>query len=170
MNTFKKHFMTPDRMIVCASGINDHNEFVEAVRGYYEPLEPVKAPKREPAKYIGGELREICESFMTYISISFQGVAWKDPDMPALSVLKQLVGEGGGFSSGGPGKGMHSRSYTHILAKYPWIESIKAVNTNFTDSGNFGLDIICLNAYTPYAGEAIIKELIDLTKVTDLEV
>eukprot|EP00360_Condylostoma_magnum_P000482 CAMPEP_0168317174 /NCGR_PEP_ID=MMETSP0210-20121227/23149_1 /TAXON_ID=40633 /ORGANISM="Condylostoma magnum, Strain COL2" /LENGTH=137 /DNA_ID=CAMNT_0008312411 /DNA_START=669 /DNA_END=1082 /DNA_ORIENTATION=- len=87
--------MTPDRMIVCASGINDHNEFVEAVRGYYEPLEPVKAPKREPAKYIGGELREICESFMTYISISFQGVAWKDPDMPALSVLKQLVGEGG---------------------------------------------------------------------------
>lgn len=44
MNSFRKHFITPERMIVCASGIFDHNEFVEAVRGYYEPLEPVKAP------------------------------------------------------------------------------------------------------------------------------
>lgn len=77
------------------------------------------------------------------------------------------MGEGGGFSTGGPGKGMHSRAYTHILAKYPWIESVKATNSNFTDGGNFGLTIVCLNAYTPYSGEAIIKELIDLTRVTD---
>lgn len=38
-----------------------------------------------------------------------------------MTVLTYLMGGGNSFSSGGPGKGMHSRLYTRVLNQYHWV-------------------------------------------------
>lgn len=38
-----------------------------------------------------------------------------------MTVLTYLLGGGNSFSSGGPGKGMHSRLYTRVLNQYHWV-------------------------------------------------
>lgn len=55
------------------------------------------------------------------------------------SVLQTLMGGGGAFSTGGPGKGMYTRLYLNVLNKYDWVESAMAFNTQYTDTGLFGL-------------------------------
>lgn len=57
----------------------------------------------------------------------------------AYSLLQTIVGGGGAFSTGGPGKGMYTRLYLDVLNKHDWVESAMAFNTQYTDSGIFGL-------------------------------
>lgn len=61
MNEFRRQHITPNRIIVMASGINNHDEFVEAVRPYFEVVQARSAPEREQSKYIGGEWKEMDE-------------------------------------------------------------------------------------------------------------
>jgi hypothetical protein len=54
--------VTPDRMIICASGIDAHDDFVAAVAPYWVNLKPAVPPKREPTVYHGGEHRIMTDS------------------------------------------------------------------------------------------------------------
>lgn len=173
LNSFRKDVMSPENILVYGGGVYNHDEFVELARPYFENFSNKSNYTRSKSVYKGGERRvdmPADKAELTYLHLTFQGVSWSDSDMVALNVLKTLVGDGGGFSTGGPGKGMHARAYTHILAKYPWIDSVKTINSLFTDNGNFGIMTIGLSQYCGYMADAVTKELIDLTKVTDLEV
>ena len=52
-----------------------------------------------------------------------------------------LMGGGGSFSAGGPGKGMYTRLYTNVLNQYHWMYSAAAYNHAYADSGVF-----CINS------------------------
>ena len=52
-----------------------------------------------------------------------------------------LLGGGGSFSAGGPGKGMYSRLYLNVLNRHHWMYSATAYNHSYADSGVF-----CINA------------------------
>merc|ERR1719400_292256 len=52
-----------------------------------------------------------------------------------------MMGGGGSFSAGGPGKGMYTRLYTRVLNKYHWMYSATAYNHAYNDSG-----IFCIHA------------------------
>ena len=41
-----------------------------------------------------------------------------DADYVAFCVLNMMMGGGGSFSAGGPGKGMYSRLYLNVLNRY----------------------------------------------------
>jgi hypothetical protein len=45
--------------------------------------------------------------------------------------MNTLIGSAKGFSSGGPGKGMHSRAVTNLLAKYNYVDGASAVKAHF---------------------------------------
>lgn len=100
----------------------------------------------------------------TQLQIAFEGIPINDPDVYALATLQTLLGGGGSFSAGGPGKGMYSRLYTNVLNQYGWIESCVAFNHSYSDSGLFGIAASC----NPQAGHAlvdvILKELVNCTK------
>ncbi|GMF06149.1 unnamed protein product [Ambrosiozyma monospora] len=66
-----------------------------------------------------------------------------------------LIGGGGSFSAGGPGKGMYSRAYTRILNQYGFIESCKSFIHNYTDDGLFGLSLSCIPQANKVMGELI---------------
>lgn len=54
--------------------------------------------------------------------------------------MNQLLGSATAFSTGGPGKGMHSRT-TQLMQKHSFVDSASAVNSHFSDSGLFGLTV-----------------------------
>jgi len=53
--------------------------------------------------------------------------------------MQVLLGGGGSFSAGGPGKGMYSRLYTQILNHYSQIDHCASFHHIYTDSSLFGL-------------------------------
>ena len=76
---------------------------------------------------------------LTYIHLAFEALPISSEDIYALATLQTLLGGGGSFSAGGPGKGMYSRLYTNVLNQYGWVESCVSFNHSYTDSGLFGI-------------------------------
>ncbi|KAJ3194213.1 Mitochondrial-processing peptidase subunit alpha [Dinochytrium kinnereticum] len=62
-----------------------------------------------------------------------------DPDIYALATLSTLMGGGGSFSAGGPGKGMYTRLYTQVLNRFGWVESCNMLSYSYVDTGLFGI-------------------------------
>lgn len=60
-------------------------------------------------------------------------------DFVPLCVLQTLMGGGGSFSAGGPGKGMYSRLYLNVLNRHHWVQNASAHNWSYADTGLFGI-------------------------------
>ncbi|KAK2745232.1 Mitochondrial-processing peptidase subunit alpha [Myotisia sp. PD_48] len=80
---------------------------------------------------------------LSHIHLAFEALPISSPDIYALATLQTLLGGGGSFSAGGPGKGMYSRLYTNVLNQHGWVESCMAFNLSYTDSGLFGISASC---------------------------
>jgi len=100
---------------------------------------PVDPPISDSA-YTGGH-RYIRDEFaeFNHLYIAFEGVGIHDDDIYALATMQVLLGGGGSFSAGGPGKGMYSRLYTHILNHFPQVDHCASFHHIYTDSSLFGL-------------------------------
>ncbi|KAF4698523.1 Mitochondrial-processing peptidase subunit alpha, partial [Perkinsus olseni] len=81
-----------------------------------------------------------------------------------------LLGGGGSFSTGGPGKGMHSRLYLNVLNQNPNVESCMAFNTQYSDSGLFGMYITGYGQEAPRLVDIALNELHKLNSFTPEEV
>ncbi|KAG0750036.1 hypothetical protein G6F62_001186 [Rhizopus arrhizus] len=130
----------------------------------------------QPAHYTGGmEFLELeYEAPLNHVYVAFEGVSIDDPDIYALTTLQILLGGGGSFSAGGPGKGMYSRLFTNVLNQHYWVESCQAFNHCYTDSGLFGIAGSCQPEYTNALVEVICRELDTVARsgrwgVTDVE-
>ncbi|KAE9398506.1 mitochondrial processing peptidase [Gymnopus androsaceus JB14] len=74
-----------------------------------------------------------------HLYIGFEGVGIHDEDIYTLATMQVLLGGGGSFSAGGPGKGMYSRLYVHILNHFSQVDHCASFNHIYTDSSLFGL-------------------------------
>lgn len=129
------------------------------------------ADLQTPAHYTGGfltlppqppPLNPNLPTF-THIHVAFEGLPIGSDDIYALATLQTLLGGGGSFSAGGPGKGMYSRLYTNVLNQHGWVESCVAFNHSYTDSGLFGIAASCYPGRTSKMLEVICRELRALT-------
>ncbi|KAL6230778.1 hypothetical protein BDW75DRAFT_221778 [Aspergillus navahoensis] len=100
---------------------------------------------------------------LSYIHLAFEALPISDPDIYALATLQTLLGGGGSFSAGGPGKGMYSRLYTNVLNQHGWVESCIAFNHGYTDSGIFGISASCSPTRINQMVEVMCRELQNLT-------
>ena len=96
---------------------------------------------------------------LSHVHIAFEAVPISSNDIYALATLQTLLGGGGSFSAGGPGKGMYSRLYTNVLNQHGWVESCIAFNHSYTDSGLFGIAASCTPAKTGSMVDLICREL-----------
>jgi processing peptidase subunit alpha len=96
---------------------------------------------------------------LSHIHIAFEALPISSPDIYALATLQTLLGGGGSFSAGGPGKGMYSRLYTNVLNQHGWVESCMAFNHSYTDSGLFGIAASCAPAQVSQMLEVMCREL-----------
>jgi processing peptidase subunit alpha len=136
------------------------------------PVIPVSAEDlSRPAHYTGGflslppqpaPLNPNLPTF-THIQLAFEGLPISSDDIYALATLQTLLGGGGSFSAGGPGKGMYSRLYTNVLNQHGWVESCVAFNHSYTDSGLFGIAASCYPGRTAAMLQVMCRELHALT-------
>lgn len=132
------------------------------------PLERL-ADGRAAAHYTGGFLAMSPQAAVpdktkfTHMHVAFEGLPVGSDDIYALATLQTLLGGGGSFSAGGPGKGMYSRLYTNVLNQYGWVESCVAFNHSYLDSGLFGISASCLSGHTANMLDAVCGQLRALT-------
>ncbi len=96
---------------------------------------------------------------LSHIHLAFEALPISSPDIYALAALQTLLGGGGSFSAGGPGKGMYSRLYTNVLNQHGWVESCVAFNHSYTDSGLFGIASSCAPTHVTQMLEVMCREL-----------
>ena len=82
----------------------------------------------------------------------------------ALILLCALLGSGSSFSSGGPGKGMHSRSYKTILSK-SFVDSVNTFHFPYSDTGLFGISISGKQEYASTMVDIAISSLCNLVSI-----
>jgi|JI6StandDraft_1071083.scaffolds.fasta_scaffold01168_30 processing peptidase subunit alpha len=58
-----------------------------------------------------------------------------------MHILRTLLGNASAFSSGGPGKGMHSRCTKNLLNRVACVEKTSSITEHYSDSGIFGLTV-----------------------------
>ncbi|WKY04173.1 hypothetical protein Q1695_005280 [Nippostrongylus brasiliensis] len=158
VNSYISQHHAPERVVVAGVGV-DHDEFVAAVERHFKPgtaawekNPEILLPKLPPldksvSQYTGGEVR-INKDLSTlaigtpypnlaHIALGFEGASYKDPDFVAFCVLHMLLGGGGSFSAGGPGKGMYTRLYTKVMNRCHWVYGATAYNHSYSDVGLF---------------------------------
>ncbi|MCJ1281459.1 Mitochondrial-processing peptidase subunit alpha [Xylographa opegraphella] len=100
---------------------------------------------------------------LSHIHLAFEALPISSPNIYALATLQTLLGGGGSFSAGGPGKGMYSRLYTHVLNQHGWVESCISFNHSYTDSGVFGIAASCSPSRITNMLDVMCRELHNLT-------
>ena len=133
------------------------------------PTPPSELDILQPSRYTGGFLAlpaqppSVNATNFSHIHVAFEGLPVASDDIYALATLQTLLGGGGSFSAGGPGKGMYSRLFTNVLNQHHWVESCIAFNHSYTDSGLFGISASCLPGHTSAMLDVICQELRALT-------
>lgn len=121
---------------------------------YSDPLSvhPVPTPT---STYTGGHLFiHQPDAEFNHIYLAWEGPGVHSPDIYALATIQMLLGGGGSFSAGGPGKGMYSRLYTHILNHHPQIDHCEAFHHIYSDSSLVGLFASFVPASSPRHGNS----------------
>ncbi|CDJ37319.1 mitochondrial-processing peptidase alpha subunit, putative [Eimeria tenella] len=161
------HF-SPENMVCVGVNVN-HEEFSRWVMRAFVDYNAVP---NKPRKYIqpiytGGDSRVEALAPHAHIAVAFETPGgWNGGDLVTYSVLQTLMGGGGAFSTGGPGKGMYTRLYLNVLNKYDWVESAMAFNTQYTDTGLFGLYMLANPNKASSAVKVMAEQFAGMTRVT----
>ncbi|KAG1369725.1 mitochondrial-processing peptidase subunit alpha [Cocos nucifera] len=164
---------TADRMVLAAFGV-DHEHLLSIAEPLLHDLPrglPVEVPT---STYTGGDFRHKVDSEKTHVALAFEvpGGWHQDKDATVLTVLQTLMGGGGSFSAGGPGKGMHSRLYLRVLNQYQQVQSFSAFSSIYNDSGLFGIHSTTGSDFVAEAVDIAANELLAIAtpgQVTEAE-
>ncbi|KAL9303402.1 hypothetical protein ACSQ67_020665 [Phaseolus vulgaris] len=110
-NYIQTHYTAP-RMVVAASGAVKHEEIVEQVRILDDDIP------------------------LAQFAVAFEGAAWTDPDSIALMVMQAMLGSWNKSTGGGKHMGSELAQRVGINEV---AESMMAFNTNYKDTGLFGV-------------------------------
>ncbi|XP_022106049.1 mitochondrial-processing peptidase subunit alpha-like [Acanthaster planci] len=173
LQKYLHNYHNPKRMVLAGVGM-DHNRLVDYANEYFvggaptwenaEVVSKAVEVDQSVAQYLGGVEREVRDMSniapgtpipeLAHMVIALESCGHKDPDFIAFSVLNMLMGGGGSFSAGGPGKGMYTRLYLNVLNRFHWMYSAVAVHHSYEDSG-----IFCIHAS---ANPSMVKELVEV--------
>lgn len=166
LEEYRRRLYRADNTVAAFVGV-EHDEAMRLAQKYLGDMTPANNLDTSsiiPAHYTGGEacipaapvfgtMPELC-----HIQIGFEGLPIGHPDIYALATLQTLLGGGGSFSAGGPGKGMYSRLYTHVLNQHYFVENCTAFNHSYSDSGIFGISASCVPQAAPYMAELLAQQ------------
>lgn len=140
LQKFQLETINPNKIVVAAAGVENHQEFVELVESKLSFIPSVSGnvSHREAAEYHGGEIRNHNDSNEITLGLAFRSAPWRSGDIFALQVLNALLGQSV-TANGEPG--IIGRTTTQLLNKHSFIDSANAVNFNFSDAGLFGLHV-----------------------------
>ncbi|MSO55030.1 MAG: insulinase family protein [Rhodospirillales bacterium] len=136
----REHYSAP-RMILTGAGRIDHDTLVALANQAFTGLPGATNPVFEPARYQGGDFREVRDLEQAHVVLGFEGVAYTDPDFYPMSVLSTLLGGG-----------MSSRLFQEVREKRGLAYTIYSFASSYTDGGLVGF-------YAATAGDDVAKAL-----------
>ncbi|MHC0053301.1 M16 family metallopeptidase [Actibacterium sp. D379-3] len=141
---FVQEHYAPDQMILSAAGAVDHDEIVRLAEALFGHLKPAGHTDASPARFAGGERREVKPLEQVHFALAFESPGYRDPGVYAAQIYASAMGGG-----------MSSRLFQEIREKRGLCYSIFAQSGAYADTGMI----------TVYAGtsEGQIAELTDLT-------
>jgi len=132
------HYVAP-RMVVAGAGAIDHGDLVQLSEKYFGGVQSESqiTPHMEPARFTGSDIRVRYDDMpVAHVALGFPIGGWTDPDSFPLLVIQSMLGSLQKGQSGG----VHSSS-TMIsrIAKQDLADSLTCFNTQYSDTGLFGL-------------------------------
>ncbi len=97
LRAFTGAHYAPDRMILAAAGAVEHGEIVRLAEGLYGDMAPSAAGALEPARFLGGERREVKTLEQAHLALAFEAPRQTDDAIYAAQVFATALG--GGMSS-----------------------------------------------------------------------
>ena len=134
----------PDQMILSAAGGVDHDAIVAAAERIFGGLKPLGQSTVQPARFVGGERREVKDLEQVHFALSFEGPGYRDDKVYTAQVYSMAMGGG-----------MSSRLFQKIREDRGLCYSIYAQSSAYEDTGQV----------TIYAGTSE-AEIGDLTRLT----
>nr|CAB3478093.1 unnamed protein product [Digitaria exilis] len=133
--------------VVSAAGSVSHDEVVDRVKELFtefstDPTTADQLVEANPAIFTGSEVRvENVELPLAHIAIAFKGASWTDPKSIPLMVIQSILGSwnrsvGVGNCSGS--------SLARGISDGNLAEGLMAFNTNYRDTGIFGIYTVAL--------------------------
>lgn len=135
---------SPDQMILSAAGGVDHAAVVAAAERIFGGLKPAGQAAIEPARFEGGERREVKDLEQVHFALSFEGPGYRDDKVYAAQVYATAMGGG-----------MSSRLFQKIREDRGLCYSVHAQASAYEDTGHV----------TVYAGTSA-EEVGELTQLT----
>jgi processing peptidase subunit beta len=138
------HYVAP-RMVVAGAGAVQHKQMVDLSEKIFGSMPSTsksgKKPVMEPARFTGSDIRVRFDDMpQAHIALAFPTGGWSDPDTFPLLLIQTLLGSWDKASSGGS----HSSSpLVSEVAAQGAAHSITAFNTQYSDTGLFGLYATC---------------------------
>ncbi|KAG5527622.1 hypothetical protein RHGRI_028519 [Rhododendron griersonianum] len=172
-NYISTHY-TASRMVIAASGAVKHEDIVEQVKKLFTKLstDPTIASElvaKEPAIFTGSEVRIVDDDMpLAQFAVAFNGASWTDPDSIALMVMQSMLGSWNKNAGGGKhmGSELAQRIGINEIA-----ESMMAFNTNYKDTGLFGVYAIAKPDCLSDLAYAIMYEISKLSyRVSEADV
>jgi processing peptidase subunit alpha len=190
--SYAKSYHTPERMVLAGVGV-EHERLLEFAERYFVQEKPIWDSDPEVAKidietdnslsqYSGGldsvekdlsdvslgptPMPELAHFVLGLESCSHQDLT----DFIPACVLNMMMGGGGSFSAGGPGKGMYTRLYTNVLNRYHWMFNATAYNHAYSDSGLFCIHASAHPSQLRELVNVIVKETVGMiSTISDVE-
>lgn len=144
-----RNYLT-ERMFVVAAGAVSHDEFVREVEKRFAGLPTQSSVPQiiEPARYLGGSVREARDLMDAQVLIGFEGKAYHARDFYCSQILANVLGGG-----------MSSRLFQEVREFRGLCYSVYAFHWGFSDTGIFGVHAATGGENLPELMPVIIDEL-----------
>jgi predicted Zn-dependent peptidase len=115
-------------MMLIAAGAVEHARMVDAAETVFKRLPLGQGPQSQPARFFGGEIRDVRDLEQAHLAFAFQGVASTDPDAVTAQVFATALGGG-----------MSSRLFQEAREKRGLCYAIYAFAQSHRDTGSIGI-------------------------------
>uniref|UniRef100_A0A8C6UH14 Mitochondrial-processing peptidase subunit alpha n=1 Tax=Neogobius melanostomus TaxID=47308 RepID=A0A8C6UH14_9GOBI len=170
LHNYLRNYYCPERMVLAGVGI-EHEQLVDCARKYLLNVKPAWDISTSAnvdlsvAQYTGGivkmekDMSEVSLGptpipELTHIMIGLESCSFLEDDFIPFAVLNMMMGGGGSFSAGGPGKGMFTRLYLNVLNRHHWMYNATAYHHSYEDSG-----LLCIHAS---ADPRQVREMVEI--------
>ncbi|EHH23674.1 hypothetical protein EGK_07191 [Macaca mulatta] len=170
LHSYLRNYYTPDRMVLAGVGV-EHEHLVDCAQKYLLGVQPAWGSAeavdvdRSVAQYTGGiaKLERDMSNVslgptpipeLTHIMVGLESCSFLEEDFIPFAVLNMMMGGGGSFSAGGPGKGMFSRLYLNVLNRHHWMYNATSYHHSYEDTG-----LLCIHAS---ADPRQVREMVEI--------
>lgn len=170
LHAYLRCYYRPARMVLAGVGV-EHAQLVACARRHLlgaRPAwggEPAAEADRSVAQYTGGlvKLEKDMSNVnpgptpfpeLTHVMLGLESCSFLEDDFIPFAVLNMMMGGGGSFSAGGPGKGMFTRLYLNVLNRHHWMYNATSYHHSYEDTG-----LLCIHAS---ADPRQVREMVEI--------